>query len=276
MQASDSKVQAYLREFPETAACIQAVLQGEFPSGDSLVDDHLVPMIDWVFERITEEVSPQTLTAAQAELFIKELSVFARYNSQFLHRAATSVEGACFELAHEFRRNHLEEGGERGKIPAHYVLYSTALLSDLGLLVNGHVPAQETQTLLLLHDLLVTSHSPSTICGGYYATEGVAINETVLLKEITDRYGELMIGASGSALKKLDFYYSLHLDEEHEAASVDGLSVEAAHIEGIAKFIRQNRTFNLDLPQMCDGFLQIMGGMAQWWTELSLRSRRMV
>jgi hypothetical protein len=272
---AESKVQAYLRAFPDTEKAVHGALQGEFTSSNSLVDDHLVPMIDWCFEKITIEVDPADLTAGQAEMYIKELSVFARLNSQFLHRAATSVEGACFELAHELRRNHLEEGGERGKIPAHYVLYSTALLSDLRLLVNGHVPAAETQTLVVLHDVLVNSHSPATICGGYYATEGVAVNETVLLKAITDRYASLTLGERPH-LPKLDFYYSLHLDAEHEAASVDGLSVEAAHIEGIARFIRENQTFNLDLPQIVDGFLQIMEGMTHWWTELSARSQRMV
>ncbi len=39
-----------------------------------------------------------------------------------------------------------EEGGERGQLPAHYILYTRALLADLGLLVNGHVPADETAT----------------------------------------------------------------------------------------------------------------------------------
>ncbi|MGH3866385.1 MAG: DUF3865 domain-containing protein [Pseudonocardiaceae bacterium] len=274
MRASNSLVHAYLEKFPETKACIHATLNGEFDLGNSLVDDHLAPMMDWVYARINDDVAPRRLTAPQALLFIEELSVFARYNSQFLRQAAVSVEGACFELAQEFRRNHLEEGGERGRTPAHYVLYSTALLSDLGVMVNGHVPAPETHTLLTLHNLLVTSHSPSTICGGYYATEGVAINETVLLKAITDRYGELTVGASGTALGKLDYYYSLHLDDEHEAASGGGLSVEAEHIEGIAQFIRKSEVFNLNLPQVCDGFLQIMEGMTYWWSELISRSRK--
>lgn len=275
MRAETSLVHAYLDHFPSTRKCVQATLNGDFTDGSSLVDDHLAPMMDWVFERITEKVGPSSLTAPQALMYIEELSVFARYNSQFLRQAAVSVEGTCFELAHEFRRNHLEEGGERGKVPAHYVLYSTALLSDLGIIVNGHVPAPETHVLLTLHDLMVTSHSPSTICGGYYATEGVAVNETVLLRSITDRYGELTAHTTGSGLPKLDYYYSLHLDEDHEAASVDGLSVEAAHIEGIARFIRQSELFGLNLPQICDGFLQIMEGMAYWWTQLASRSQNM-
>jgi hypothetical protein len=276
VQASNSLVHAYLEHFPETKSVVGATLEGDFTDSSSLVDEHLAPMMDWVFERITERIAPAALTASQALMFIEELSVFARYNSQFLRLAAESVEGVCFELAQEFRRNHLEEGGERGKVPAHYVLYSTALLKDLGVLVNGHVPAPETNVLLTLHDLLVTSRSPSTICGGYYATEGVAINETVLLKSITDRFGELTVGASGVALKHLDYYYSLHLDDEHEAATVSGLSVEAAHIEGIAQFIRKNGLFGLNLPQICDGFLQIMEGMASWWTQLTIRSQGMV
>lgn len=276
MQASNSLVHAYLESFPETRACIHTTLNGDFTDGSMLVDDHLAPMMDWVFARITENIDPASLSASQVLMFIEELSVFARYNSQFLRQAAVSVEGTCFELAQEFRRNHLEEGGERGKVPAHYVLYSTALLNDLGIMVNGHVPAPETHVLLTLHDLLVTSHSPSTICGGYYATEGVAINETVLLKAITDRYGELTVGGSGSALKQLDYYYSLHLDDEHEAASVGGLSVEAAHIEGIAQFIRKSELFGLNLPQVCDGFLQIMEGMISWWAQLTIRSQGMI
>lgn len=105
-------------------------------------------------------------------MYIEELSVFARYNAQFLKRAATTVEGFCPELAHELRRNHLEEGGERGKVPAHYVLYSNALLSDLGLLVNGHVPAPETHLLITLHQAMIDSHMPSSIAGSYYATRG--------------------------------------------------------------------------------------------------------
>ena len=79
----------------------------------------------------------------------------------------------------------------------------------------------------------------------------------------------------GPGLPRLDYYYFLHLDEDHEAASVDGLSVEAAHIEGIARFIRESELFNLNLPQIRDGFLQIMEGMAHWWTELTSRSQEM-
>jgi hypothetical protein len=275
MRAENSLVHAYLDRFPATRKCVHGALNGDYTDGSSLIDDHLAPMMDWVFERITENVCPDRLTAPQALMFIEELSVFARHNSQFLRQAAVSVEGACFELAHEFRRNHLEEGGERGKVPAHYVLYTTALLSDLGIMVNGHVPASETHVLLTLHDLLVASHSPSIICGGYYATEGVAVNETILLRSITNRYGELTAGATGPGLPRLDYYYSLHLDEGHEAASVEGLSVEGAHIEGIARFIRESELFGLNIPQICDGFLQIMEGMAYWWVQLTSRSREM-
>ncbi|MCM6774461.1 DUF3865 domain-containing protein [Nocardia sp. CDC159] len=268
-----STVDAYLDTHPDTKAVIEKVLlNAPDVTGDELIDKHLAPMMDGIFELITEQIAPQNLSVQQAELYIKELSVFARYNAQFLRRAAASVEGACFELAHEFRRNHLEEGGERGHIPAHYTLYSGALLADLGLRVNGHVPAPETLTLLTLHDLLVEGSSASTICGGYYATEGVAINETVLLRSITDRYGELTVGAPSAQLPALDYYYQLHLDEEHEAAAGDGLSVEAAHIEGIATFIRNRDLYHLDLPQILDGFLQILEGMARWWGELTVRA----
>jgi len=237
MNPANSLVHAYFKAFPESRTVVYGTLQGTFTSGDDLVDKNLKPMIDWVYGKIADMVAPKELTAAQALMYIEELSVFARYNAQFLKQAAASVEGFCFELAQELRRNHLEEGGDRGKIPAHYVLYTNALLSDLGVLVNGHVPAPETHVLLTLHDLMVTSHAPSIICGGYYATEGVAIAETEILRDITDRYGELTSEATGSELKNLDFYYKLHLDDDHVAAGVDGLSVEAAHIEGIAQFI---------------------------------------
>ncbi|WP_019925533.1 DUF3865 domain-containing protein [Nocardia sp. BMG111209] len=267
-----SKVAHYLVEHPETNTVITNVLLNKFEgSGNDLVDKHMAPMVAALFEQITVEVSPATLTAEQAALYIRELSVFARYNSDFLRRAADTVQDACMELAHEFRRNHLEEGGERGKVPAHYTLYSGALLADLGLLVVGHVPAPETLTLVSLHDWLVIGSSQSRICGGYYATEGVAIDETVLLRAITDRYAELTVGA-GAKLPNLDYYYSLHLDEGHEAAAVAGLSVEGAHLEGIARFIREYQLFGLDLPQIVDGWLQILEGMTVWWSQLAVRS----
>ncbi|MEV0027895.1 DUF3865 domain-containing protein [Nocardia sp. NPDC050793] len=268
---STSKVQRYLDEHPDTKAAITSVLLNEpAVSGDDLVDKHMVPMVAALFEQITAEVSPATLSKEQAALYILELSVFARHNSDFLRRAADTVQGGCMELAHELRRNHLEEGGERGKVPAHYTLYSGALLSDVGLLVNGHVPAAETVTLVSLHDWLVTGSSTSRICGGYYATEGVAIDETVLLRKITDRYADLALGEDAE-LPQLNYYYSLHLDEDHEAAAVKGLSVEAAHIEGIARFIREHQLFGLDLPQIVDGWLQILEGMTFWWSQLAAR-----
>ena len=205
--------------------------------------------------------------------FRQELGVFARYNAQFLKLAADTVAGFSPELAHELRRNYLEEGGERGKVPAHYILYTNALLADLGLLVNGHVPAAETVTLVVLHQVLVNSHMPSVIAGGYYATEGVAIAETEILRDITNRYGQLTSGTSGKDLKALTYYYDLHLDEDHEAAQVGGLSVEAAHIEGLAQFIRKSELYGLDLPQATEGFLQIFNGMTHWWTQLAYRAR---
>lgn len=267
-----SKVASYLDEHPDTKAAITSVLLNTPEvSGDDLVDKHMVPMVAALFEQITAEVSPATLTTEQAALYIRELSVFARYNSDFLRQAADTVQGGCMELAHEFRRNHLEEGGERGKVPAHYTLYSGALLADLGLLVNGHLPAPETLTLVSLHDWLVIGSSISRICGGYYATEGVAIDETELLRAITDRYAELTVGADAK-LPHLDYYYSLHLDEGHEAAAVEGLSVEAAHIEGIARFIRNYELFGLDLPQIVDGWFQILEGMTAWWSQLTARA----
>jgi Domain of Unknown Function with PDB structure (DUF3865) len=275
MTPETSLVHDYLATHPETRSAVYGTLSGNFTSGEDLVDKHLVPMIDWVYGRIAGLVGASELTEAQARMYIEELSVFARYNAQFLKQAATTVEGFCPELAHELRRNHLEEGGERGKVPAHFVLYSRALLADLGLLVNGHVPAPETLTLVTLHQVMVGSHMPSSIAGSYYATEAVAIAETEILRDITDRYGQLTIQASGSDLKHLDFYYRLHLDDDHDAAQVEGLSVEAAHIEGLARFIKENDLFCIDLPQALDGFLQIFEAMAHWWTQLARRAQEM-
>jgi hypothetical protein len=274
MTVHASKVTQYLDEHSDTRAVLTDILLNRPAiSGADLVGKHLAPMMDALFAWITAEVAPHTLSQRQAAHYILELSVFARYNSDFLHRAADTVQGGCMELAHELRRNHLEEGGERGRVPAHYTLYSAALLGDLGLRVNGHVPAPETVTLVSLHDWLVNGSSISRICGGYYATEGVAIAETELLRAITDRYGELTAGTRSGQLPRLDYYYALHLDQEHDAATVAGLSVEAAHIEGIARFIRHHDLFALDLPQIVDGWMQILEGMAQWWTDLATRAR---
>ncbi|MEU7316477.1 DUF3865 domain-containing protein [Streptomyces sp. NPDC007083] len=275
MNPENSLVHAYLAAFPETRSAVNGTLLGNFTSGNDLVDKHLAPMIDWVYGRIADRVTASELTEPQARMYIEELSVFARYNAQFLKQAATSVEGFCPELAHELRRNHLEEGGERGKVPAHYVLYSGALLADLGLLVNGHVPAPETALLVDLHQWMVGSHMPSLIAGAYYATEAVAIAETEILRDITNRYGELTVDASGSELKNLDYYYRLHLDDDHHAAQVKGMSVEAAHIEGLAQFIRKADLFHIDLPQALDGFLQILEAMTAWWTQLDHRAKEM-
>ncbi|MEV5877949.1 DUF3865 domain-containing protein [Streptomyces sp. NPDC052101] len=276
MTPENSLVHTYLRANPETRTAFGGVLQGTFTSGQTLVDKHLKPLIDWVYGQIRQLVAPEKLNQAQARMYIEELSVFARYNASYLRQAAASVERFCPPLAHELYRNYLEEGGEPGKVPAHFVLYSKALLSDLGLFVIGHVPAPETLMLLQLHERMVNHHQPGVIAGGYYATEGVAIVETELLRNITDRYGELTGSGSGSALKELDYYYRLHLDDDHDAAQVDGLSVEAAHIEGLADFIRKSDTFHLDLAQTLTGFLEIFEGMTQWWTQLAHRATEMV
>ncbi|MEU0350861.1 DUF3865 domain-containing protein [Streptomyces sp. NPDC006237] len=275
MTPENSLVQAYLKAHPETQSAVNGTLLGNFTSGTALVTAHLAPLVDWAYARIAEMVGAADLNERQARMYIEELSVFARYNAQYLKAAATAVEGYCPELAHELRRNHLEEGGERGKVPAHYVLYTNALLSDLGLLVNGHVPAPETETLVNLHQWMVGSHMPSHIAGAYYATEAVAIAETEILRDITNRYGELTIGRSGSELKALHYYYELHLDDEHEAAQVGGMSVEAAHIEGLARFIKESETFHIDLPQALDGWLTITEGMTHWWAQLAHRASEM-
>jgi hypothetical protein len=270
-----SLVDSYLRANPETRSYIHATLQGNRNNGDDLVDKHLKPLITTVYRQIRALVDPGTLTAAQARMYIAELAVFARHNAQFLRLAAQQVYGSCPALGHEFDRNFLEEGGEPGKVPAHYILYARALLADLGLLVNGHVPADETAKLILQHQVLVNSHMTGLIAGGYYATEGVAVAETEILREITDRYGQLTVQASGPQLKNLDYYYRLHLDEGHEAAQVGGMSVEEAHIEGLARFVRQSDLFGLDLPQALEGFLQIFNAMAHWWTQLMYRAREL-
>lgn len=270
-----SLVEAYLKANPETRSYLHATLQGTRTSGDDLVDKHLKPMIDSIYRQIRALVDPGTLTAAQARMYIAELAVFARHNAQFLRLAAQQVYGSCPALGHEFDRNFLEEGGEPGKVPAHYILYTRALLADLGLLVNGHVPADETAKLVLQHQVLVNSHMTGLIAGGYYATEGVAVAETEILRDITNRYGELTIQASGVELKHLDYYYRLHLDESHEAAQIGGMSVEEAHIEGLARFIRKSDLFHLDLPQALEGFLQIFNAMAHWWTQLACRAREL-
>ncbi|MFD3422444.1 DUF3865 domain-containing protein [Streptomyces decoyicus] len=275
MTPDNSFVQAYMKAHPETQSAINGTLLGKFTSGTALVTAHLAPLVEWAYERIAEKVGAADLNERQARMYIEELSVFARYNAQFLKAAATGVEGYCPELAHELRRNHLEEGGERGKVPAHYVLYTNALLSDLGLLVNGHVPAPETETLVNLHQWMVGSHMPSHIAGAYYATEAVAIAETEILRDITNRYGELTIGRSGSELKALHYYYDLHLDDEHEAAQVGGMSVEAAHIEGLARFIKESELFHIDLPPALDGWLTITEGMTHWWAQLAHRASEM-
>lgn len=275
MTPDNSLIQACLKANPATESAVHETLLGRVTCGTSLVTAHLAPMIAWVYGKIAEKVDATDLDERQARMYIEELSVFARYNAQFLKAAATSVEGFCPELAHELRRNHLEEGGERGKVPAHYVLYTNSLLSDLGLLVNGHVPAPETQMLVNLHQWMVGSHMPSFIAGAYYATEAVAIAETEILRDITNRYGQLTLQRSGSDLKALHYYYDLHLDEAHEAAQIGGLSVEAAHIEGLARFIKESELFHIDLPQALDGFLTIAEGMTQWWAQLAHRAREM-
>jgi hypothetical protein len=54
---------------------------------------------------------------------------------------------------------------------------------------------------------------------------------------------------------------------------VGGLSVEAAHIEGLAQFIRKSDLYGFDLPQAVEGFLQIFNAMTHWWTQLAYRAR---
>ncbi len=239
-------------------------------TGHSLISEHLDPLITSVYQQIRQRVEPEKLTADEARLYINELSVFARYNSTLLLRAAETVRGFCPEFAQELTRNFLEEGGERGKLPAHYVVFSGALIDDLGLRVNGWMPrATSTRSLISLIDVLAWSHCPSTILGMYYATEAVAIAETRMLQAITDRLGVVLGRGFGAALPRLDDYYRMHLDEEHVAAT-EKVAVEQGHQDGIAHFIREASTFGFLQPQVIDGFLQMLNPFVDQWVELSV------
>ncbi|WP_412461029.1 DUF3865 domain-containing protein [Pseudomonas sp. SC11] len=238
-------------------------------SGHDLITQHFDPLIERLYQQIWQRVEPDTLSAEEARLYIGELSVFARYNSTLLLRAADTVRGFCPELAQELTRNYLEEGGERGKLPAHYVVFSGALIADLGFRVNGWMPrATSTQSLVSLIDVLAWSHCPSTILGMYYATEAVAIAETRLLQAITDRLGQVLGRGQGADLPRLNDYYRMHLDEEHDAAT-DKVAVEQGHQDGIAHFIRQAQLFGFLQPQVIDGFLQMLNPFVDQWVELS-------
>lgn len=264
-------VDEYLNEKPETASLFDEIISSgrAVVGGDVLVNDHFNPMVEWIYDRISENVNASSLEVEQVKLFIGELSIFARYNSTFLLRAADTMRAFCPELAQEFTRNLLEEGGERGKLPAHYVIFTGALIKDLTFRVNGWMPrAKSTQTLLSLIDILAWSNCPSTILGMYYATEAVATRETEQLRKLTNRLGALLNLDISQDLPSLDFYYDMHLDPEHDAAS-DGIAVETGHQEGIAYFITNANTFNFSQPQIVDGFLQILNPFADQWTELS-------
>ncbi|MFM6270338.1 MAG: hypothetical protein ACKPFA_28165, partial [Dolichospermum sp.] len=129
---------------------------------------------------------------------------------------------------------------------------------------------QSTRDLLSMIDILSWSHCPSTILGMYYATESVAISETEQLRALTNRLGQLQ---GGGKLAKLDNYYRIHLDENHEAAT-EGIAVERGHQDGIARFIREAETFGFLQPQIIDGFLQILHLFVNQWIEIaSITSR---
>ena len=266
-----SKVDQYLEQHSETNKLIRSLIADRLPiDGNVLVEKHLDPMVRWIYSQIEREVSAGTLTKEGTSFYIKEISVFARYNSQFLLRASKTVAGFCPELAHELMRNHLEEGGERGKLPAHYIVFTSALLKDLDLMVNGYVPQlSTTRTLIWMHDVLSNSHCPSTLLGMYYATEAVAIAETRQLNKITNRLGELLQKGSGKKSSNLNFYFNMHLDDEHSAAT-EGKSVEQGHQDGIARFIRQYDLFHFQPALIVDGFLQMLGPLVDQWTELHL------
>jgi len=263
-----SLVDEYLAQHQSTERVFnEALVSGRgVVSGTELVAEHFDPMIDWIYKRIRETVAASTVGEDEAKLYIGELSVFARYNSTLLLRAADTMRGFCPELAHEFIRNYLEEGGERGKLPAHYIIFSGALIHDLGFRVNGWLPRTPTTLALSsIIDLLAWSHCPSTILGMYYATEAVAIDETKQLRDLTDRLGEILGRGTGTDLKKLDYYYKMHLDEGHEAATA-GVAVEQGHQDGIAKFIKQADLYGFLQPQIIDGFLQMLYPFSNQWT----------
>ena len=256
---------------PETASLFDEIISSgrAIVGGDVLVNEHFNPMVEWIYDKISESVNVRSLKVDQVKLFIGELSIFARYNSTFLLRAADTMRAFCPELAQELTRNFLEEGGERGKLPAHYVIFTGALIKDLGFRVNGWMPrANSTQTLLSLIDILAWSNCPSTVLGMYYATEAVATRETELLRDLTNQFRSLRSIDIEQKLPHLDFYYNMHLDPKHDAAST-GVAAETGHQEGIAYFVKNASTFNFLQPQIVDGFLQMLSPFSDQWTELS-------
>lgn len=264
-------VDEYLDATPETASLFNEIFSAgrAIVKGDVLVDEHLNPMVEWIYDRIFSCVNAKSLDVDQVKLFIGELSVFARYNSTFLLRSAEAVRGYCPEFAHELTRNFLEEGGEKGKLPAHYVIFTGALIQDLGFRVNGWMPrARSTQTLLSLIDILAWSSCPSTILGMYYATEAVATRETEQIRALTNSLGILLGRDVSKELPNLNFYYDMHLDPKHDAAS-NGIAVESGHKDGIAYFIRNAEEFNFFQPQIVDGFLQMLYPFSDQWAELA-------
>ncbi|BBD70919.1 hypothetical protein NIES4072_73320 [Nostoc commune NIES-4072] len=252
-----SKIEKFFNENSDSWEVFKGIMCGnpQNLNGEELVR-YMDRMIEYTFDIIETEVSPSSLSAPALLHYINELGVFARHNSQFLKFAAAHSMDAVPEMAAEFIRNFLEEGGNV-EIPAHYELYSSALLKDLDINIIGHYPIACTSELVQIVDLLSRSHSPSIICGAFYATEGVAIRETKLLRDITNAYAAIR-GKTEANLPNLKFYYDLHLDH----------GVEQGHISGIARFICKYERYGLKLPQICDGFLQGMQAMTMWWTSL--------
>ncbi|WP_421863495.1 DUF3865 domain-containing protein [Marinobacter adhaerens] len=269
MKDNCNLVDVFLRENKELDLTIKMILsRRKSISGQSLVDDVMNPMIAAIYKKIDALVNAPALSISEAKLFIGELSVFARYNSTFLLRASETVRPFCPEFSHELFRNFLEEGGDREKLPAHYVLFTGALIDDLDFRVNGWVPkARATLILTSLIDVLSWSHCPSTILGMYYATEAVATPETFQLKAITNRLGELLNKGKNENLLSLDYYYKLHLDCNDQAAT-SGTAVEQGHQDGIARFIKDADKFGFLQPQVMDGFLQMLIPFVEQWDEL--------
>ena len=55
---------------------------------------------------------------------------------------------------------------------------------------------------------------------------------------------------------------------EHTGAVTSTTTTRAAHIGGLAKFIRKSELYGLDLPRAVGG-LPADHGMADWWTQLA-------
>jgi len=74
--------------FNEIISSGQAVVDGHV-----LVNEHFNPMVEWIYDKISESVNSSSLEVDQVKLFIGELSIFARYNSTFFTSCRRHYEG---------------------------------------------------------------------------------------------------------------------------------------------------------------------------------------